>query len=126
MAKKVLVVDDDPVVRILVGECLTAKGYSVSVADGCEECFEYLRETAPDLLILDYLMPGMTGMEILLKIRKEQAFTNLAVIIMSADPETEQVLKENEAKPEAFLTKPVAFEQIIKAVESVLGDIEPS
>lgn len=69
MSKKVLVVDDDPVIRILVGECLMAKGYEVTAVECGREFFESLAKAYPDVVVLDFYMPEMTGMDILIRIR---------------------------------------------------------
>ena len=122
MPKKVLVVDDDPVVRILVGECLTAKGYQVTVAEDGADCFKHLASDNPDIVILDFFMPDMNGMDILLEMRKNPTFAKLPILILSADSGTEKILKENNAIPDAFLQKPIALDQIVNAVMDISGD----
>ncbi len=121
MSKKVLIVDDDPVVRILVGECLTAKGYEVSCADGASECFQSLATSQPDVIVLDFYMPDMSGMEVLMKMRENPSLAKLPILMLSADSGSEQILKDNNIKPDAFLQKPVGLDQIVKAVVDISG-----
>ena len=122
MSIKVLIVDDDPVVRILVGESLAAKGYKVTVADGGAECFKQLAIELPDVLVLDFFMPDMTGMDVLLKMRQDPTLAHLPILMLSADSGSEKLLRENNALPNAFLQKPIAFDQIIKAIQDISSD----
>ena len=119
MSKRVLVVDDDPVVRILVGECLSAKGYHVTVAEDGADCFRHLASDSPDIVVLDFFMPDMTGMEVLLEMRKNPLYAKLPILMLSADSGTEKILKENNALPNAFLQKPIALDQIINAIADI-------
>lgn len=119
MSKKVLVVDDDPVIRILVSECLSAKGYEVKVAEGGDQCFKSLEQEQPDIVVLDFFMPDMTGMDVLLKMRKDPSLAKLPILMLSADSESEKILKENNVHTDAFLQKPVGLDQIVKAVEGI-------
>ena len=123
MTKNVLVVDDDPVVRILVSECLSAKGYNVTVAEDGASCFKHLAISIPDVIVLDFFMPDMTGMDVLIELRKDPVLAKLPILMLSADSGSEKILQENNIKPNAFLQKPIALDQIVKAVMSISGDL---
>lgn len=121
MTKKVLVVDDDPVVRILVGECLTAKGYEVTAVESGKEFFKSIAENPPDVVVLDFYMPEMTGMDILIRMKDDPNQAKLPILMLSADSGSEKLMKENNVSPDAFLQKPVGLDEIVKAVVDISG-----
>lgn len=121
MTTKVLVVDDDPVVRILVGECLSAKGYDVTAVECGSECFKSMAENQPDVVVLDFYMPEMTGMDILIRMKKDPSLAKLPILMLSADSNSQKLLKEHNVAPDAFLQKPVGLDEVLKAVRGISG-----
>ena len=90
--KKILVVDDTPVnVKILV-DLLTFKGYEISTAASGAEALAKIEANAPDLVLLDVMMPGMNGYEVCQKIRSNPATSILPVVMVTAlDPGQERI-----------------------------------
>jgi DNA-binding response OmpR family regulator len=84
-----LVVDDDPRVCDLLRRLLTRGGHTVSCAAGGEEGLRLLRERTPDLLILDWMMPGLDGLGVLRRLRADPAIADTAVMVYTAsdDPQ---------------------------------------
>lgn len=80
--KRILVVDDEENIRLLYKEELEEEGYEVELAEGGEEALEKLDRLRPDLITLDLKMPGMSGLEVLAKIREQDK--ELPVIICTA------------------------------------------
>ena len=119
MAQTVLVVDDDPVVRMLIKECLSVHGYTVETLESGPQCLERLKAKAPDLVFLDLLMPDMTGIEVLTRIRSNPKTAELPVIMLSAHTDTASVMREEKYEPNQYLQKPFNMRQILGAVEGL-------
>jgi CheY-like chemotaxis protein len=89
---KILVVDDTPVNVKLLGDLLTVKGYTVVSATSGKEALEKVDSERPDLVLLDVMMPGMTGYEVCRRLRESAANAMLPVVMVTAlDPTQERV-----------------------------------
>ena len=103
MAKRILVVDDDEMVLIALKELLGFKGYETRVVSGGAEALDALREQVFDLVILDIIMPGMDGYEVCRKIRREERWRTLPVVMLTAMSGEEDRKKGEEAGADPFL-----------------------
>jgi len=83
-ARKILIVDDDPDILMVLGMRLRPEGCEICVARDGEEAFLKAKKEKPDLIILDVLLPKMTGYEVLLKIREDKELEHIPVIVISA------------------------------------------
>ena len=82
--KTVMVIDDDEVILKLLNDLLTNEGYEVITALSGEEGIEKLKENKPDILLLDFFMPGMTGGEVLRRIREDNQLKDLKIVFQTA------------------------------------------
>jgi DNA-binding response OmpR family regulator len=115
----VLICDDEPSLRELIRVSL-AGPYRFAEADDGEESLEIARRLRPEVVILDMMMPRLSGLEVLAELRRDEALSGTAVIVLTAQPETrEEALRQG---ADLVMVKPFEPEQIKAAVEEVLTE----
>jgi CheY-like chemotaxis protein len=88
---QVLVVDDDPAIRDVVGDFLELLGCAVETAVHGKEALERIARSRPDLILLDYMMPVMDGRTFGVELRRNPDHSGLPIVLMSAAPDTDEV-----------------------------------
>jgi class 3 adenylate cyclase len=119
MAHKILVVDDVPKNAKLLADILTVKGYDLSTADSGPEALKRIAEDRPDLVLLDVMMPGMSGYEVCQAIRADPDTRMLPVVLVTALDASERI-SGLEAGADDFLTKPINQSELLARVKSLL------
>ncbi len=120
MTARILVVDDLLANRILLQETLLAEYFEVvSVASGPEALEEVARQ-APDLVLLDVMMPGMDGFEVCRRMKSDAALAHIPVVLVTALDQAESRLEGLEAGADDFLTKPVDTTVLVARVRNLL------
>jgi CheY-like chemotaxis protein len=117
--EKILVVDDDAIIRNALFEFLSSRGYQVILAENGREGLDKYKESTPDLVILDLIMPEMNGVECLEEMRKVNSNTN--VIVLTGFGSDEQLARLKELGVTHILKKGMGFEDFLAQVEGVLG-----
>lgn len=125
MAKKILIVDDDPNILKLVKTRLEAHNYEVIAASDGEECMQKVLSDKPDLIILDILMPKADGYDVLVGMKEIKALTGkipvIPVIVLTAlsDPRVRGMIEKEEIKD--YIVKPFNAEDLLNKVRQALG-----
>jgi two-component system response regulator MprA len=117
MGARILVVDDDPMLAAALRRPLTYEGYEVEVATSGEDALARVGEHAPDLIVLDVLLPGMDG---LTTCRKLRDVTDVPVLMLTARSEVPERVAGFEAGADDYLGKPFAFEELLVRVKALL------
>ncbi len=122
MAERILVVDDEPDTVSLLGLTLTRAGYTVLKATSGKSCLEIAARERPDLIILDIMMPDMTGLDVLHALRV--TYAQPPVIFFTAKSRVEDMVQGMEAGAYRYLVKPTSREKLLETVKSALADIQ--
>jgi two-component system cell cycle response regulator len=113
---EVLVVDDSPVSRKIFEQLLPADLYSVSYACNGSEAIRIFKEKAPSIVITDWVMPDVSGLDLCRHVREDKAASYTYVIVMTSKQEEEAVLKAMEAGADDFLVKPFNSNEMLARV----------
>ncbi|MDC0712452.1 response regulator [Stigmatella sp. ncwal1] len=114
--KRLLIVDDEAAIIEALQELLTDEGYSVATAFNGAEGLKRLKESRPDLLLLDLMMPVMDGRELLRRVREDPALQDLPVVVMSAG----RISEEERRAASATLAKPFELDLLLSTLDAQL------
>jgi DNA-binding response OmpR family regulator len=118
MMNRILVIDDDTSIRKFLKRGLSYEGFAVTLAESGEDGLVRAREHYPDLVILDWLMPGMDGIEVLEKLRT--ADSSLPIIMLTAKDTQQDEIKGLVRGADDYVTKPISFDVLLARVRSLL------
>jgi DNA-binding response OmpR family regulator len=130
MSRRVLVVDDEPALTDAVGYALRSDGHEVETVDGGEQALQAAHDRRFDLLVLDLMLPGVSGIEVCRRLRGESAVP--IVMLTARDSEVDRVLGL-EAGADDYVTKPFSMSELLARVRAILrrrrldeGEAHPS
>ncbi|PKL92085.1 MAG: hypothetical protein CVV21_04875 [Candidatus Goldiibacteriota bacterium HGW-Goldbacteria-1] len=121
MKIKILLVDDEPKNIELIEALLAPEDYVVEKANNGPQAVSFLNSFQPDLVLLDILMPGMSGYQVLEEIRKNPATGAVPVILLSAFNDKEHVIRGIQAGADDFITKPFDKTELVSRVKTQAG-----
>lgn len=113
---RILVADDDPSVRELCQIILGTEGYDVLLAESAEEGIALAREQRPDLVLLDWMMPGVDGMDALLALKKDPATAEIPVVMLTALDGMPQITLATYNGADGYVTKPFEVDDLLSLV----------
>jgi CheY-like chemotaxis protein len=121
MTYSILVVEDNDDLQVLFKLILESEGYQVAVADNGQDALEILAETQPQLVLMDVMMPGISGLEVSRNIKQQQSYETLPILLVSAvDRVKEQQLDYSQA--DGILYKPFNLDDLIDRVYQLISD----
>lgn len=120
--KRILCIEDEPEMIDLIRLILGRRGFEVYGAPGGVEGIRLVRETHPDLVLLDLMMPDMDGWEVYQKMKAEDSTKAIPVIVVTAKAQSiDKVLGLHIAKVDDYITKPFGPQDLIDSIEKVLA-----
>jgi CheY-like chemotaxis protein len=121
-AKQVLVVDDNPLSRKLLSDILSAEGYSVRRAASGVAALSAIAEALPDVILLDIMMPGMDGFEVVRRLKADKRILPPPIIMVSALDDEGSSARLKAAGINAMLTKPIDRWELCSLLAHMLSD----
>ncbi len=121
MKKNILVVDDEIGALTLIGIMLERGGFNVMKAKDADAALAVLDNNAPDMIILDVMMPGMDGIELCDVIRQRDDTSQTPVLILSARGDADSVMRGMEAGANDYLPKPILHHDLVAKVRTMLA-----
>lgn len=122
MAHKILVVDDDAGIRDMLGIILEARGFEVEYSEDGAGAFAIFAATKPDLVLLDWMLPGKDGVEVCREIR---AAAGTPIIMLTAKSDIEDEVRGLEAGADDYIAKPIDQEKLIARINASLRRLTP-
>ncbi len=116
----ILVIDDEPVMHHILEGLLSPEGYSFVFANSGVEAIEKIADVDPDLILLDIMMPGMSGFEVCRHLRADRNWQNIPVILITALDGKEDLAKGLDAGANDFLNKPFDRTELLARVRSMM------
>jgi DNA-binding response OmpR family regulator len=122
MAKKILIADDEPNIVVSLEFLMRQKGYDVKTVGNGEDALRSIAEFAPDLVLLDVMMPRLSGYEVCQKMRENPAWAGIRIVMLSAKGRDIEVSKGMAVGADAYVTKPFSTSDLIAQVGALLGE----
>lgn len=121
---RVLVVEDEPDIAALIAYQLTREGLRVETAGTGPEALQAVAREIPDLVVLDRMLPGLSGDEILRRLREEPGTSAIPVLVLTAKREQEDRIKGFELGADDYLTKPFSPRELVLRVQAILRRVQ--
>lgn len=119
-AKKVLVVDDEVSIREMLRLALEISDFECLEAADIHEAYSLITDESPDMVLLDWMLPGGSGIELLRRLKKEEATAALPVIMLTAKTHEDNVVQGLEVGADDYITKPFAPKELIARMRAIL------
>lgn len=119
--KRILLAEDEPVLRMLVSDTLEDEGYELEVACDGEEALHHIKSQDYDLVILDHMMPKLTGLEVITEVRLLPNKRNLKILMLSAKSQYQEQEKVRLAGADEFMSKPFSPIELVRKVGEMLA-----
>jgi DNA-binding response OmpR family regulator len=117
---RILLVDDDINLTELLKLVFESRGFGVTIADSGEETLEILQNELPEAILLDLMMPGISGLEVCKRIRSDPRTSNIPVIVLTAKTGPESRTELMEAGATDYLVKPIMPNDLINRIQEIV------
>ena len=122
--KKILVVDDEPFILMIVEDKLKKAGYDVLTLRTGNGIVELIKSSRPDLLIIDWMLPGVNGLDICRKLKKNKETSSTPIFMLTAKGQEADEKLVFQCGVDQYITKPFSPMSLLKLVESTIGKPE--
>lgn len=126
MSKTILIVEDEPALREMISCALSHSGFSIVEAGDASQARKRIAEQEPDLILLDWMLPGMSGIDLARFFRKNDGTKKLPIIMLTAKSDEEDKLRGLETGADDYVTKPFSTKELIARINAVLRRASPA
>ena len=116
----ILIVDDEPAIRDMVGITLDMAGFNCLRAANAQEAYGVISEHKPDLVLLDWMLPGGSGLELARRLRRDEHTADLPIIMLTAKTTEDNKVQGLDAGVDDYITKPFARRELVARINTVL------
>ncbi len=120
MTANILVVEDEPAIQELIAVNLEHAGHRVTQAKSAEQAMGLVRQSVPDLVLLDWMLPGQSGVSLAKSLRQDERTRQIPIIILTARSEEEAKITGLEAGADDYVTKPFSPRELLARIRAVL------
>ncbi|MGE4610130.1 MAG: phosphate regulon transcriptional regulator PhoB [Paracoccaceae bacterium] len=126
MSIKVLIVEDEEAISHLLNYNLTAEGFAVSIIDDGDEALMAAEDLQPDIILLDWMLPNVSGIEICRQLRAHTETRDIPIIMLTARAEEEDRLRGFGKGADDYVTKPFSMKELVARIHAVLRRVNPA
>lgn len=119
-AQKILIVEDEQAIREMTAFHLSRAGYEVLEAQDCGEARALLADNRPDLALIDWMLPDMSGLELTRTLKRDKEFEDLAIIMLTARADERDKVSGLEGGADDYITKPFSPRELVARIKAVL------
>jgi len=120
---KILVIDDDRTIKLLISRCLTKKGHEVFLADDGEHGLAMAPQIAPDLILLDVMMPGISGLEVCAKLKQDKSTKLIPIFMLTGKSQQQNIDEALSAGASNYISKPFNPLQIAEVIDTKYNEL---
>ena len=126
MNAKIFIIEDEPSIVKLLKYNLEKEGFIVGFSDNGNEGFKSLKNFDPDILLLDWMLPDLSGIEICSLIKKNEKLSKIPIIMLTARGEEEDKIKGLDSGVDDYMTKPFSFKELLARIKALLRRSKPN
>lgn len=123
--RKILVVDDESAIRDMLRVALEMANYEVLEAANAQEAHSLVIDQRPDLVLLDWMMPGTSGLELARRLKRDEVTANLPIIMLTAKGEEDNKIQGLDVGADDYITKPFSPRELLARLKAVLRRTDP-
>ncbi|MEL6748190.1 MAG: phosphate regulon transcriptional regulator PhoB [Pseudomonadota bacterium] len=125
MSANILVVEDEAPIALLIRYNLQAEGFNVDVVDRAEDAEIAMQDQRPDLIVLDWMLPGISGIELCRRVRANRELRDIPIILLTARGEESDRIRGFETGADDYMPKPFSVPELIARVRAILRRSSP-
>ena len=122
----ILIVDDEPAIRQMLGFTLAGDGYSYHEAADADEATVALSEGAPDLILLDWMLPGISGVDLARRLKRDPKTAEIPIIMLTAKGDEADKVKGLDIGADDYITKPFSTRELLARIRAVIRRTRPT
>ena len=126
MNAKIFIIEDEPSIVKLLTYNLEKEGFIVSFSDNGNDGLKSLKNFEPDILLLDWMLPDLSGIEICSLIKKNEKLSKIPIIMLTARGEEEDKIKGLDSGVDDYMTKPFSFKELLARIKALLRRSKPN